>query len=570
MIPCLLRSGKARWVRLGALAAVLALNACGGGSGDAPPPAPPAPSPPTARVASGISPVAAGCTGLAAGTPSGINFANAEVEPYAAIHPTNPNLLVAAWQQDRWSNGGARALVSAVSSDSGVTWTRTLHPLSRCGGAGSGTPGDFERASDPWVDIGPDGTLHLMGLAFNGGALLAGSSSAMLASRSTDNGRTWSPPAVLVRDGQAFFHDKNTLTADPLDARFVYAVWDRLDTGNNGPTLLARSTDSGATWEPARVIYTPAPAVGAGSSQTIGNRIVVPTAGLARGVLVNVFLQIDTVAGNQRSRVAVNRSSDRGLTWTAPVFIAEQRTVGTRDAATGQSIRDGSIIPNIAAGPDGTLWVTWQDARFAAGAHDAIALSRSSDGGSTWTAPVAVNKVPDTPAFTPTLAVRSDGLVVLTHYDLRNNTADPSTLLADLWLLTSRDGTTWTETRVSNTSFDIGQAPLTGAGLFLGDYQGLVTSGTAVVPVFATTTGSADNRTDVVTPRLDGLTGASVASTSSTAHAARALSLPPSAAASDTLRRAHNAAVTQALERRMPGWQPRAAALEQRRDTPGR
>ena len=37
-----------------------------------------------------------------------------------------------------------------------------------------------------------------------------------------------------------------------------------------------------------------------------------------------------------------------------------------------------------------------------------------------------------TPAFTPTLAVRSDGLLVLTHYDLRNNTADPASLLADL------------------------------------------------------------------------------------------------------------------------------------------
>lgn len=542
--------------RCGVLAALLALNACGGGGGDTPPP--PAPNPPAARVASGVSPVAAGCTGLAggtpSGTPSGTNFPNAEVEPFAAIHPSNPNLLVAAWQQDRWSSGGARAVVSAVSSDGGVTWSRTLHPMSRCGGAASGAPGDLERATDPWVDIAPDGTLHMMGLAFDGGALLAGSASAMLASRSTDSGRTWSTPTVLVRDGDRFFHDKNTLTADPLDARFVYAVWDRLDTSNNGPTLLARSTDGGTTWEPARVIYTPAPAAGTGSSQTIGNRIVVPTAGVARGVLVNVFLQIDTVAGNQTSRVAVNRSADRGVTWTAPVFIAEQRTVGTRDALTGQTIRDGGILPNIAVGPDGTLWVAWQEARFSAGARDAIAVSRSSDGGSSWTAPVAVNKVPGTPAFTPTLAVRSDGLVVLTHYDLRNNTADPATLLADLWLLTSRDGAAWAETRVSSASFDISQAPLTGAGFFLGDYHGLVTSGSAVLPVFVATTGGTDNRTDVFTPRLDGITGTSAA------HAARALALPLSAAESEALRRNHNAAVAQALERRLPGWGARAAA----------
>ena len=506
-------------------------------------------------MASGGSPVAAGCTGLAGGTPSGTNFPNAEVEPFAAIHPGNPNLLVAAWQQDSWSNGGARAVVSAVSSDGGATWSRTLHPMSRCGGAASGAPGDLERATDPCVDISPDGTLHMMGLAFDGGALQAGSASAMLASRSTDSGRTWSTPAVLVRDGDRFFHDKNTHTADPLDARFVYAVWDRLDTSNNGPTLLVRSTDGGATWESARVIYTPTPAAGTGSSQTIGNRIVVPTAGVARGVLVNVFLQIYTVAGNQTSRVAVNRSGDRGLTWTVPVFIAEQRTVGTRDALTGQIIRDGGIIPNIAAGPDGTLWVAWQEARFSAGARDAIAVSRSSDGGTTWTAPVAVNKVAGAPAFMPTLAVRSDGLVLLTHYDPRNNSVDPNTLLADLWLLSSRDGAAWTETRVSNASFDMSQAPLTGAGFFLGDYHGLVTSGSAVLPVFVATTGSADNRTDVFTPRLDGITGASAA------HAARALALPLSAAETEVLRRNHNAALAQALERRMPGWQARAAAL---------
>ena len=563
MTNCRLRCQAIRLANLGALAALLALNACGGGGGgagssDPTPPPPPAPGPPATRVASGASPVAAGCTGLLSGTPSGVHFPHAEVEPFAAIHPGNPNLLVAAWQQDRWSNGGARAVVSAVSSDGGATWTSKLHPMSRCGGAARGAPGDLERATDPWVDVSPDGTLHMMGLAFDGGALQAGSASAMLASRSTDNGRTWSTPAVLVRDGAAFFHDKNSLTADPLDARFVYAVWDRLDTSNNGPTLLARSTDGGATWEPARVAYTPAPANGTGSSQTIGNRIVVPTAGVARGVLVNVFMQIDTVGGNQTSRVAVIRSSDRGLTWTAPVFIAEQRTVGTRDASTGQAIRDGGIIPAVAAGPDGALWVAWQEARFSAGARDAIAVSRSSDGGSTWTAPVAVNKVPGTPAFTPTLTVRSDGLVALTHYDLRNNTADPTTLLVDLWMLTSRDGAAWTETRVSGASFDIGQAPLTGAGFFLGDYHGLVSAGTAVLPVFVATTGSADNRTDVFTPRLDGITGASAA------HAARALARPASSAEADTLRREHNAAVAQALERRMPGWQARAAALAQR------
>ena len=112
-----------------------------------------------------------------------INFAYAEVEPFAAIHLSNPNLLLAARQQVRWSNGGVRALVSAASSDGGLTWTRTLHPMSRCDGTGTGMRVEFERASDLWVDIGPDGTLHMMRLAFNGGPLLAGSAS--------DGGARW-------------------------------------------------------------------------------------------------------------------------------------------------------------------------------------------------------------------------------------------------------------------------------------------------------------------------------------------------------------------------------------------
>jgi hypothetical protein len=160
---------------------------------------------------------------------------------------------------------------------------------------------------------------------------------------------------------------------------------------------------------------------------------------------------------------------------------------------------------------------------------------------------MAVNKVATTPAFTPTLAVRSDGLVLLTHYDLRNNTADPATLLADLWLLSSRDGSNWTETRVSSASFDLSQAPLTGAGFFLGDYQGLVSDGTTVLPVFVATTGSADNRTDVFTPRLDGV-GAS-----GSTFAARGAGLQMTPAEDAAMRRSHNAAVTQALDRRLPG-----------------
>src|SRR5512138_2278472 len=65
-------------------------------------------------LASGPSPFA-GCTaGVDPGNPPGTNYVNAEVEPWVDVNPTNPNNIVAVYQQDRWSNGGARGLVTAV------------------------------------------------------------------------------------------------------------------------------------------------------------------------------------------------------------------------------------------------------------------------------------------------------------------------------------------------------------------------------------------------------------------------------------------------------------------------
>ena len=34
--------------------------------------------------------------------PGATNYLNAEVEPWAAINPTNPNNIIGVYQQDRW------------------------------------------------------------------------------------------------------------------------------------------------------------------------------------------------------------------------------------------------------------------------------------------------------------------------------------------------------------------------------------------------------------------------------------------------------------------------------------
>lgn len=517
--PCRLHTPMPRAPLL--VLTLLLLSCGGGGDGDPDPPRPPVDAGSDPVIAGqrigGASPVPPGCDG---GRRDDTVFAEAEVEPWVAVSPRDRNHLVAAWQQDRSNAGGARALVSARSTDGGRSWQTTLHPLSRCGGAAAGSVADYQRASDPWVDIGADGTVHLMGLALNGNAFASGSSNALLAQRSTDGGASWSPPDELQRDGATLFNDKNTLTADPTDARFVYAVWDRLDAAGNGPTLLARSTDGGSSWEASRSIF--APLAAGGVAQTIGNRIVVLPGGPERGRLVNVFTQLDSVGTRTFARVRVQASADRGQTWADPVTVSEWQAIGTSDPETGAPVRDGAIVPTIAAGPSGQLWVAWQDARFSGGARDAIALSGSSDGGRSWSAPVAVNRDPSVAAFTPVLATDAAGRVGLLHFDLRSNTADRNTLLADLWLLSSSDGLTWTETALARR-VDLNRAALARGGRFLGDYHGLVATAGGWLAVAALPGRGDADRSDVYAlPAAAGATAAGGA-----AHAARSEISPP-------------------------------------------
>jgi BNR/Asp-box repeat len=441
--------------------------------------------------ASGPSPFAADCNGVAQ---TGTLFTNAEVEPYVAVNPRFPLNLIGVWQQDRWSNGGAQGLGTGVSFDGGITWKRLFVPFSRCAGGNAGNNGDWERATDPWVSFSPNGVAHQMALSFSDNVGPTDPASAMLASRSTDGGRTWSKPAVLVSDTLDRFNDKNTITADPTDARFVYTAWDRLSSipgEGAGPALFARSVNNGVSWEPAKIIFDPGP-----TAQTIGNRIEV----LPNGGLVNLLTRIDFVA--QAATVEVILSNDKGATWSAPVKVADLLTVGTADPETGTPVRDGGILPQLAiamAGPyKGRIYVVWQDARFSGGARDGIALSTSDDGGLTWSAPVQINQDPLAPAFIASIHVRRDGTVGVTYHDLRSNTADPTTLLTDTWLTRSRDGgLTWRESRVSKP-FDLAKAPFAG-GLFVGDYQSLVSIGPVFIPFFAKSTAGADtsNRTDV-------------------------------------------------------------------------
>src|SRR6266508_1934349 len=108
---------------------------------------------------SGLSPFA-GCTADNVGNQPGTNYPETEIEPWIDANPSDLQNLIAGWQQDRWSNGGARGLVSAYSADGGVNWTSVVVPgITLC------SDGDYTRASDPWVSIAPSGVAYFFSLA---------------------------------------------------------------------------------------------------------------------------------------------------------------------------------------------------------------------------------------------------------------------------------------------------------------------------------------------------------------------------------------------------------------------
>ena len=437
-----------------------------------------------------------------AGQP-GINFPDAEVEPWVSVNPTNSLNIVGVWQQDRWSNGGARGLVAGFSIDGGKSWSESTLPFSQC--APGGLP--YQRASDPWVSFGPDGTAYASAITFDG----TDHNNAVAAATSTDGGKTWSNLFKLVEftaNGGQFSTDKNSTTADPVKAGTAYTVWDTLvaptDNPDNNPhtkaftgdAFFSKTTDGGKIWSTQLdIVHT------SQNTQTIGNQIVVDP---RTGTLYD-FFDLILHPTSKAFHVAYVKSTDGGTTWSQPQIISELGTAFVTDPNTGQAIRTGDIIPEPAIDPaTGQLYVVWQDARFTNGKFDEVVLSTSKDGGATWSVPIQVNtNTPSNrPGFTASVRVNSVGTVGVTFYDFRNLSTQTTTLPTDYWLVTStNNGVSFgNELRITPTSFDMLTAPFA-SGFFVGDYEGLTNIGsTFFEPFFVqANSGNTTNRTDVFT-----------------------------------------------------------------------
>ncbi len=444
---------------------------------------------------------------------SGTNYPNTELEPFVAVDPNDGNHIVATYQQDRWSNGGARGIAASTTSNGGVSWTQATPPFSECAGGTAANGGDFERASDPWATFAPNGDAYFISLSVN--FFTDQPDSGILVSKMPNGSSSWSAPTTLVRDrsdvAPFLFNDKESITADPFDPNFVYAVWDRSrfpsdQAGFNaqhsfsfrGDTIFSRTTNGGASWEPARAILAPK-----SSKFSIGNIISV----LPDGTLVDIF-DNEQGSGNNAPGFDIEaiRSSDQGQHWSGRIIVAPERAVAVVDPDTGAGIRAGAGLPDIAADLNpsspgyGNLYAVWADS-FGTGnggsakkKYDRVVFTMSSDGGLHWTPLSVISQSPaGVQAFTPMVAVAQDGTVGVTYYDFRNNDAAPG-LPTDDWFVhchpstDCKNGANWTETHVAGP-FDMENAPIA-RGFFTGDYEGLATSGDDFLALFAQTTAT--------------------------------------------------------------------------------
>ncbi len=461
-----------------------------------------------------------------------------QAETLIKVNPTNPDNLIAG-QND--SRVGFNHCGFDYSYDRGEHWGDGLPPFwSRLNGppaghtilGGAGTGHTYDAASDPVLAFDSRGNAFYSCVTFdinsNASGLFVSLSPAPSGGSFYNNVPGAGPKYVVAEDNNiGAFHDKQFMAADSFkDSPFrdnVYITWTVFRSAPNGAYLssaiyFSRSTDHAQTWSAPKEISGNNPAL------CFQGNVFDPTrnpsdcdfdqgsdpAVLPDGTLVVVFNNGNTAPTNPNQQQLSVRSTDGGLTWSAPVKVGDDKfsTAPTCDFGRGpeQCIPGPSIrtndFPRIAAEHNKArgknVYAAWQDYRF--GEYDII-ISESTDGGLTWKeATKAANPDKNREHYFPAidLADRSNdknspSQVVISYYRSPKVTS-PSQIgtLGQEYFVASglRLKTPYNDTRA---------APMTVApdGIqagFNGDYTGLVVIEGDAFPIWS------DTRNKVPTP----------------------------------------------------------------------
>jgi len=409
-------------------------------------------------------------------------------ETSITVNPKNSNMLV----------GGSNEIVRLpmrgyFSSDGGKNWGAVDLPLPP-----PATTNGVDFGSDPGVAFDTQGNVYYSYIVvFFNRTFAAIQGTEMAVAKSSDGGNTW--PQVTFfnfNSGNGKFNDKPMIAVDTnMNSPFrdsVYVGWDTVTSGKssaNDDLLFARSTDGGKTFSSPVALNNPT----GGPRQVIGADPFVGPNG-------EVYVAWHDV---QQNLLMVNHSFDGGATFGQQQPIAAT-TVAFDDGIPAMASRRALLYPACDADRSGgsnrgTLYCSWMDETASNGTD--IFVSRSTDRGASWGAPVRVN---DDLAgvrkdqFNQWLSVDpANGSVNLSWNDARN---DPADIKTDIYFSQSTDGglSFVPNVRVTTTASDeSAHNPCADAGNQYGDYEGIVAFAGNVHPIW--TDGRKDCTVDPAT-----------------------------------------------------------------------
>ncbi len=317
------------------------------------------------------------------------------VEPDVAVSPLNPNVAVAAAHDSRFPDGGAVDISVAWTRDGGATWHHYADP-----GLTTATGGSFERASDPVLAFGPDGSAYLSTLVFNATNCRTG----VAVQRSTDGGITFGAPVLAHQSTVcSYSDDKNWLVVDnsPSSPHYgrLYQFWTPFittSTYSSSPQAVRWSDDKGQTW--SATSYVTARNQGTQNSQPMiqANGTIIDTyynygPGQHPDAKPGAVPEAQAARAHVAARQSINasgsifasRSADGGQTWTT---VAE---IVVNGGAYAPGVRCCLFGADIDA-RTGQMYVVYNGAG-ASGNTDPVELSSSTDGFN-WSAPVRVSQ----------------------------------------------------------------------------------------------------------------------------------------------------------------------------------
>ncbi|UUZ82792.1 glycoside hydrolase [Paenibacillus sp. P26] len=316
---------------------------------------------------------------------------------------------------------------------------------------------------------GPSGKgfFLLGGLAING----SGEDGTIYVQRSVNNGRTFSPPIIVNRGfGNIISNDKPVVAVDKSAASpflgNAYISYTRFfDDGRGSVIFFQRSKDGGKTWSAPVQISD----IKVGFPFVQGSSIGV---GLAGEVYV-AWIDFE----DSGSAFQVRRSDDGGITFGPIVTVSEIDPIFDPLPVPGWDFRVltfANIRADISGNFPNTVYAVWDDKR--AGSSN-ILLSRSTDGGASWSEPIQVDDSRGgTQNFFPAVTVSpGTGDVHVIYYTNRLSRSR-----IDVFLAKSTDGgrTFEPNVRLTTKSFDPNADPTFGTpSSFIGDYISTASKG---------------------------------------------------------------------------------------------